>query len=251
MATFGIEGIRHFSHLRASGEVTKADDLTYVFNNCNGLDGKLRGAGHSRSFYWAETDCWESDLRDVTLGGGDVSWADDVDLFFICTHGGFWDGRGHLAYDVAIDKWLGDQNDYRLGDNWNLEWLLVYGCDTVNRDDPLHLWNAFQRLHLYCGAWAEMWDGITTDECGEDVGDNLVHGHTVASSWIDGVSDWWYDNHPIVVAVEVEATWRGGGGNIDWANTTLNRDHLWGHGLTVADIAASDRYWISWRWSEG
>jgi hypothetical protein len=38
MATFGIEGIRNFSPLRASGAVTKADDLTYTFNICNGLD---------------------------------------------------------------------------------------------------------------------------------------------------------------------------------------------------------------------
>ena len=28
MATFGVEGIRYFSHLRASGEVADAPDLT-------------------------------------------------------------------------------------------------------------------------------------------------------------------------------------------------------------------------------
>src|SRR5262245_44026154 len=140
MATYGIEGIRHFANLRASGAVTKADDLTYVFNICNGLDRALRDGGHTQSFYWAEGDCWEVDLRDGSLGGIDQSWADNVYLFFILTHGGFWGGQGHLAYDANVDKWLGDQNDYRLGDNWNLEWLLVYGCHTVDLNNPLHLW---------------------------------------------------------------------------------------------------------------
>jgi hypothetical protein len=37
MANFGIEGIRYFGNLRNSG-TGKADDLTYVFNICNGLD---------------------------------------------------------------------------------------------------------------------------------------------------------------------------------------------------------------------
>ena len=249
MATFGIEGIRNFSHLRASGAVSKADDLTYTFNICNGLDRELRSAGHTRSFYWAQTDCWEKDLRDTTRGGIDRDWSDNVDLFFINTHGGFWDDRGHLAYDVAADNWVGDQIDYRLGNNWNLEWLLVYGCDTINRADPLHLWDIFQRLHEYCGAYDSMWDGLTTDECGEDVGDNLTSGRTVCAAWIDGVSDWWVDNHPMVVAAEVAATYNGC--DFDWPNTTLNRDHFWGHGTTVGDISSASKYWLSWRWTEG
>lgn len=250
MADFGVEGIRNFSNLRASGAVTKADDLTYTFNICNGFDDALRSAGHNRVFYWAQTDCFEADLRDLSRGGIDNDWSDNVDLFFINTHGGFWDGRGHLAYDTPVDNWLGDQIDYRLGDNWNLEWLLVYGCDTVNRDDPpSHLWDAFQRLHAYCGAYNLMWDGPTTDECGEDVGDNLTGGATVAEAWIDGVSDWAVDNHPMVVCAETDATYNGG--NFDWPNTTMNRDHLWGHGTTTADIGAGQKRWLSWWWSEG
>jgi hypothetical protein len=249
MATFGIEGIRHFSHLRASGVVSKADDLTYTFNICNGFDRELRDAGHTRRFYWAETDCWEIDLRAQSRGGIDDDWADNVDLFFINTHGGFWDGRGHIAYDTQVNRWLGDQDDWLLGDDWNLEWLLIYGCHTVDRNDPLHLWDIFQRMHQFCGSWGDMWDGITTDEVGEDVGDNLTDGRNVSKSWISGVSDWWVDNHPIVVSAERQSTWNGG--NFDWPNTTQDRDHFWGHGTTVADIWPADKYWLSWRWAEG
>jgi hypothetical protein len=35
-----------------------------------------------------------------------------------------------------------------------------------------------------------MWDGIATDECGEDVSDNLIHGDAVSHAWHDGVSEW-------------------------------------------------------------
>lgn len=249
MASFGIEGIRHFSNLRASGTVSKADDLRYVFNVCNGLDSELRAAGHTRRFYWGETDCWEIDMRAVAEGGIDSDWADDVDLFFIFTHGNHSDGHAMLAYDVERDRWIGTSEDWRFGDDWNLEWLLIYGCHTVERADPITLWPVFQRLHVLCGAWGDMWDGPTTDEVGEDVGDNLTDGKTVEDSWLDGVSDWWFDNHPIALAMEVQATWNGG--SFDWPNTTLMRDHLWGHGTTVADIYPADRYWMSWWWAEG
>ena len=67
MARFGIEGIRYFSNARAAG-VSTAGDLTYTFNRCNGLDDELRAAGHTRSFYWANTDCWETDIRDTDSG---------------------------------------------------------------------------------------------------------------------------------------------------------------------------------------
>ncbi len=248
MASFGIEGIRYFANARASGAVTKAEDLTYVFNVCNGLDNELRAAGHTRRFYWANRDCWEIDLRSSAMSGADDAWADDVDLFFIFTHGNNDSGNTLLFYDININQWIGNSSTWQLGNN-NIEWLLVYGCSTIDRNNPLGWWNIFQRLHQFCGAWDSMWDGTTTDEVGEDVGDNLTSGDTVVSSWIDGVSDWWVDNHPIVIAAERQSTWNGG--NFDWPQTTLNRDHLWGHGDTVADIFPTDKYWLSWRWAEG
>jgi len=246
MARFGIEGIRYFGNARAAG--FGADDLTYVFNICNGLDEQLRGAGHTRAFYWANTDCWEIDLRSTTMGGIDDDWSDDVDLFFLLTHGRHDEGVASLLYNVRVNEWTTTSSTWRLG-NDNLEWLLVYGCHSVDRGNPVSFWDIFRRLHQFCGAWGDMWDGITTDEVGEDVGDNLTDGDTVVESWIDGVGDWWVDNHPIVIAAEREATWNGG--NFDWPNTTLDRDHFWGHGTTVADIFPSDLFWLSWQWAEG
>jgi hypothetical protein len=248
MASFGIEGIRYFSNLRASGLVKKAEDLTYVFNICNGLDEQLGDSGHTRRFYWANRDCWESDLHSSGLGGDDDQWADDVDLFFILTHGNNDSGNAILAYDVNINAWIGNSSNWRLG-NSNVEWLLIYGCKTIDKDNPLSFWNVFQRLHEMCAAYDNMWDGITTDEVGEDVGDNLTDGDAVVDAWIDGVSDWWVDNHPMVLAMERQSTWNGG--SFNWPLTTLNRDHFHGHGTTVSDIFPADKYWMSWRWAEG
>lgn len=73
MARCGVEGIRYVGHARAAGVTTSAD-LTYTFNGANGFDSKLRSAGHARAFYWANTDCWESDIRDTDQGGDDRHW---------------------------------------------------------------------------------------------------------------------------------------------------------------------------------
>jgi hypothetical protein len=247
MARFGVEGIRYFNNARAAG-VSTAADLTYTFNICNGFDEVLRDHGHTRAFYWANEDCYELDLRDVGMGGLDDDWSDDVDLFFISTHGGNDAGISRLLYNAPQDNWRTYASQWRLG-NDNIEWLMMYACTTVNLDHVVALWDAFRGMHQICGAWDSMWDGWTTDECGEDVAQNLVDGYTVADAWIDGVSDWWVDNHPVVVSAETMATYNGG--NFNWPQTTLYRDHLWGHGSTVADITPAVKGWLSWSWAEG
>lgn len=246
MATFGIEGIRHFSHARAAG--WDVSDAWFSFNICNGLDKRLRKKGHNRSFYWGETNCWEIDIKDQTKGGIDSSMADGVDLFFICTHGGNKDGKIFLVLDSAKDSFQAQSSDWLLG-NVNLEWMMLWACNTIPKGKQLDYWNVFQGLHKLCGSYGTMWDWYSIDECGEDVAKHMTNGKTVAQSWIEGVSDWLLDNHPMVLAMEREETWNGG--QFDWPNTTMRRDHLWGHGETVADIPVSKKFWMSWRWAEG
>jgi len=249
MARFGVEAIRYFNHARAAG-VSTAGDLTYTFNRSNGFDKALRSSGHARAFYWSNTDAWETDIRDVDRGGSDRQWVDDVDLFWIETHGGSEaDGRARLLYDIARSEWRTYSDRWQLGEDFNSEWVMAYSCDTVNLDAVTGLWNIFARLHIYCGAWGSMYDGVTTDECGEDVGDNLTDGDTVSSAWHDGVSDWWVDNHPVTVCVGDAATWNGG--NIRWDLCALNRDHLWGHGSVGPDLAPAQQACLLWQWTEG
>jgi hypothetical protein len=249
MATFGIHGIRYFGNARAAG-VSTAGDLTYTFNRANGLDEGLRDAGHARGFYWANTDCWENDLRDTDQGGDDRNWVDNVDLFWIETHGNRTaDGQARMLFDTKQKNWRTFSGTWQLGENWNAEWVMAYSCKTVNRDKVAGLWNAFAGLHVYCGAYDNMYDGVTTDECGEDVADNLTDGDPVSEAWIDGVSDWAVDNHPVTVCVGDAATWNGG--NVRWELSFLNRDHLTGHGTVMADLPPAKQACILYRWAEG
>ena len=249
MATFGIEAIRYFSNARAAG-VSTAGDLTYTFNRSNGFDSTLRSNGHARTFYWSNTDCWETDIRDSDQGGDDRNWVDNVDLFWIETHGNHEaDGRARMLYDTPHDRWRTWSDQWQLGENWNAEWVMAYSCHTVDLATVTGIWNIFAGMHIYCGAWEDMWDGWTTDECGEDVADNLTDGDTIASSWIDGVSDWYFDNHPIAVCAGDAATWNDG--NIRWDLSFINRDHLWGHGSVLPDLPPAQQACLLWTWAEG
>jgi Family of unknown function (DUF6345) len=249
MVSFGIDAIRYFNNARNAG-VSKASDLSYTFNRANGFDSKLRSAGHTKSFYWANTDCWETDIRDSDQGGDDSTYVDTVDLFWIETHGNHTsDGQVFLRFDTPQTTWRTKSGEWQLGEGWNAEWIMAFACKTVDRNNVGGLWNIFAGLHMFCGSWDNMYDGSTTDECGEDVADNLIHGHTVSESWHDGVSDWKVDNHPITVAVDTTDTWNNG--NVRWDRSFFNRDHLPGHGSTMADLPPGQQGCILIVWTEG
>ncbi len=251
---FGVEGIRDFGNFRAANDwAKKTADLTYTYNITNGVYNTLRNAGYSNRFYWAGENAWELDLQSAHLSGLDASMADDVDLFFINTHGRNDDGIISLAYNSQNDDWLANSRDWRLGDR-DIEWLAIYGCDTVMRNNfGPQGWNAynhiFHRLHLLLGAYDSMYDGWTTEECGEDFADNLLDGDTVKAAWMDGVSDWYVDNHPAVISAERASTYNGG--SPDWPNTTMQRDKYHGRGGAVSDIGRGALYWLGLMWEEG
>jgi hypothetical protein len=248
MARFGVEAIRYFNHARAA-DVDTAGDLTYAFNRSNGLDAKLRSAGHTRAFYWANTNVFETDLRDGGQDGADRNRA-GVDLLWIETHGSHDDaGRATFLHDIPATAWYANSADWQQGEGWNKAWVMAYACDTAALPAIDGLWNIFARMHIFCGAWDAMYDGITTDECGEDIGDSLIHGDTIAHAWHDGVSDWWIDNHPVTVCVGDAATWNDG--SIRWELSAINRDHLWGHGSVSADLAPARQACLLWYWTEG
>lgn len=249
MASFGVEAIRYFNHARAAG-VDTAGDLTCAFDRSNGLDAALRSAGHTRAFYWANTSVFETDLRDGGRDGDARHRGGGFDLLWIETHGSH-DRAGHavLLFDTPATEWHANSASWRLGEDWNNEWVMVYACDTAALPAITGLWNVFARMHIYCGAWDLVWDGITTDEVGEDVGTNLIHGDTVAHAWIDGVSDWWLDNHAVAACAGDAATWNGG--EIRWELSAIHRDHLWGHGSVTPDLAPAQQACMLWTWTEG
>jgi hypothetical protein len=247
MAKYGIDAISRFSDARANN-VSISADLVYTGDRSNAFDSGLSAAGHTRVFYRAEHDCCEKDLRDSDAGGADIEGADEVDVFWIETHGNHKsDGQARLLFDVPRDDWRTFSGCWQLGENWNAEWVMAYACQTAA--EPLALWNIFAGLHLFCGAYDDMFDGFGTDEYGADVAANLVDGHTVCEAWLDGVFDGWVPNHPVVVGPADAQTWNGG--DVNWASSPHEIDHFWTHGPVSRDLAPAEQACLLRRWIEG
>jgi hypothetical protein len=124
-----------------------------------------------------------------------------------------------------------------------MEWLLIYGCQSIDGDHVQEHLHLFRRMHLFCGSYGDIFDSFTVDEVGQDTANNLTSGKTVTDSWGDGVSDWWVSNHPMVLSVENHISYNNG--NVDWEATMIGCDHLWGEGFTLQDIQPTDQYWMA------
>jgi hypothetical protein len=249
MASIGVEYIDYFADARANAGISGAEDLSAPYYIGAWFGPTLQGGGHELRVEHAEKGVLERHMRDVSKGGIDRQVADGVDMFLICTHGDYTNGECLLLYDTNADAWIGHSKDWQFGDTCNLEWLLIYGCQTIDGDNILDHHHVFHGLHLICGAFSYMYDSFTIDECGQDTANNLLSGKAVSDAWLDGVSDWWVSNHPMVISVETFETYNGG--NPDWGSTVLSSDHLWGTGITRADILPQKQYWMANVWSDG
>lgn len=254
MATMGFEYIEHFSNARARGYVT-AQDLTSAYYIAEFMAWRLEAAGHLVRFRLREHSVHERNMRESTRPvqppaerGNDLFTADRVDLFLIATHGAYTERTVHLLYDVERSSWEGHSRDWSFGDNCDMEWLMIYGCHTIDSDDIVAHHHMFKGMHLFCGAYGDMFDSFTLSEAGGDIADLLLCGTPVSEAWTDGASDWFCENHPMVISVERQETWRNG--NPDWSNTTMKSDHLWGEGITRADILPNAQHWMAKVWSD-
>lgn len=246
-AIIGVEYVDSFANVRAAGVITSGgQDLSCPYYIAEWFGPILRDAGHTLKFLRNNQGVTERHMRDAANGGDDAQHADSVDLFFILTHGHYESGELQLLYDTHVDDWFGRSSQWRFGDGCNLEWLLIYGCHSIDGGDLLAHLHVFRRLHLFCGAYGDMYDSWTVDEVGRDLAHNLLNGRTVADSWGDGVSDWWVSNHPMVVSVERIDTW--GDGDPHWPDTVMGCDHLWGEGATLEDVKPSEQYWMASKW---
>jgi len=235
-AEVGVEGVKYFSHHNSAlGE--SLHTLSYTFNITNGVWNRLNG-GTARDFYFSRADCWEVDLRDSAQGGVDSSFADNVDLFFLCTHGNNTGDSIYLAYDAQQTEWHSNSTRWKLGDG-DLEWLALYACRTLPVSSVDRTCNHFfYGLHMVLGSHDSLWDSWTTEECGRDFAQNLKDGDRVADAWLDGLSDWWCDQNALVASAERADTWGG-----DLTRTTMARDHWHGRGEVCSDIPHSQVYW--------
>jgi len=177
--------------------------LPYVWERCAYFNNELDDTD-TKVFYYSLVGAkptWENT--------SDQYYLDNVDLFYGSTHGGAWSTASVWAmYD---QNQLAYSSSMRLGDEANrLSIFSTYSCETLKFNDGklwLRMGPIFRGgLRYATGSYDTFWDGLTTDETGEDYADNLQAGYSIKYSWSDGNSDWWVDNDIAVMATGTNST---------------------------------------------
>jgi hypothetical protein len=120
--------------------------------------------GHQRKFFFANKDAWPGDVISSHISGGeDSSYADDVNIYYVATHGSSNATSGFL-YTAGSTKTVDGLSTcrartrhpstgamwWRMGDK-NNRILSLGTCQGLNLTD-LHTWDPVQRgLHIITG----------------------------------------------------------------------------------------------------
>lgn len=181
-------------------------------------------------FAWRNNSAWERDFKDVSLGGTDHNWADDVDLMLFAGHG----NRDGFYFGVNQDDLQVHYNDARLG-NKDLEWIIIDACQVLKNDSGKWNrwgWPVFKGLHY---VFSYSTDTFDKDSRGEDFAKYAMkHGWRVKSSWVKAT---------ILSENGTTAAYM----RADSAGTNTYDDHLWGFGYTSPDPTnPTTLYYASW-----
>lgn len=188
------------------------NELHYQWERCSAFNSELDDTD-TKVFYYNLHGAkwwWEN--------GGDQLAPEVVALFYAGTHGGAWGNRSVWA--MWDQNQLADSSNMRLGDEANqLSLFFTYACETLKFSDG-NLWTRMGPImrggvRFAGGSHGTLWDGITTDETGEDFADNLQHQHTLKYSWKDGNSDWATEQDVAVMATGTNS-----------ANCAARRDNM-------------------------
>ena len=132
---------------------------------------------------YSESNVWESDFKDPTLGGDDSTYGDNVDLMWFQGHG---NPDGFATHPTPGDGFV-DKADASWG-NYDLEWMVVHSCSVLELGSgATHVWNrwrpAFDGLHMLLGYGNNSYN---VDGDGNEFGDNLADDDMrIRSAWVD------------------------------------------------------------------
>lgn len=192
--------------------------LDYVWARCSGFNDELDDTDTKVYYYnlHGAKPWWENT--------SDQSGMETVNLLYASTHGGGWSTASVWA--------MWDQNQFatstsmRLGDEaTGLSIFATYSCETLKFSDG-KLWTRMGPifrggLRYATGSQDKVYDGLTTDETGEDFADNLQDGDTIKYAWKDGNSDWWTDQDVTVMATGTnQSNCENRRDNMKWQNYT-------------------------------
>lgn len=181
-------------------------------------------------FAWRNNAAWERDFKDVSLGGSDNHWVDDVDLVLFAGHG----NKNGFYFGVNQDDLQVHYNDARLG-NKDLEWLIIDACQVLKNDSgkwDRWGWPVFKGLHYIFSYSTNTFD---KDSRGEDFAKYAMkYGWRVKSSWVKATI--LSENGTTAAYMRAENS-----------GSNTYEDHLWGFGYTSPDPAnPSTLYYASW-----
>lgn len=213
--------------------------LYWVWERCSAFNREMSQTEWKRFYYNLKGDNWW--LHDATHdpSGYDGGTLDNVDLFYINTHGGAWDTSSVWSmYDVG-------QRAYsflmRLGDeSRQLSVFAAYACETMKSSDG-KIWTRLGPmfrggLRYATGSHDTVYDSPSTDEVGEDFADNLQIGYTLKHAWKSGNSDWLTNQDLSVVATGSSSS-----------NCSFRRDYMkWSDYYTYPQLRDGAASWMCW-----
>ena len=215
------------------GEFTNEGLLDDGDDSVNGLYNRLIAESWSaNSFVKGGPAAYEEHFKEDDLGGEDESFIDAVDLAMFQGHSVTVNGVKALSFiDTAHDdKYL--EYDEALWGDYDLGWIYIHACSVLSDDNSAYWIDAFDGIHLICGAENAMYDG----DCGVHIGDLLVDdgwwdwARTVKDSWFHGCDY----NQPSSVDLRVLGE-----------TSTCGNDYIWGQGSVCAD-PTPDNVFYQW-----
>src|SRR5215207_2132337 len=213
--------------------------LSYCDETSQGFLNGMTSRGHTKVFDWGDSNAWEQDFRDVSLGGDDRNWADNVDFVHFSAHGGTDSNnvfKGYLGTEMAACTWRSNQARY--GDNWNLEYLCIDACNSLELTrNVIAVWqNTFQGMHQIFAFTDLVSDSWWTDGRGYGFGRRAGNNEVLSNAWLDECYSFWADDNPVAMAA--------GRTPADAANRLNNERVFSGFG----DIPNNQITWFSWKW---
>lgn len=215
--------------------------LHWIWERCSGFNNELDNTDQKRFYYNLHGDNWW--LHDASLdpNANDSGTLDNVDLFYISTHGAAWESSSVWAmYDTG-------QRAYsflmRLGDEALGQSIFAsYSCETMKVSDGkvrTRLGPMFDGgLRYIAGSHGTIYDSPTTDEAGEDFADNLQMGFTLRNAWKSANSDFFTNQDLIVLST-----------GVSFESCTNRRDTMkWSNYSTYPRIQNGTPYWICWQY---
>ena len=233
MVSVGVEWINNFPSPCSQNTLSFCDETSVGFYN------GMVSRGHTGSFNWGDGNAFERDFRDVSLGGDDANWVDNVDFAHFSSHGATGANnvyRGFFGSQADSCTWRSDQARY--GDNWNLEYLCLDTCNSIELTrDIIAVWqNTFQRLHLIFGFTDLVSDSSATSARGYNFGRRAGNNEVLSIAWLDECFSSALDDNPVVMAA---------GRNQADAINRLNNETIY---AGFDDIPFNEITWFQWVW---